>query len=859
MFKKVAILGLLLTYSTILFAADYCFPSANPPAGKKASDVKQYVVFAWDDNSYSGKRGTQYEDEPGGNYQNSSWVGGVVIEGGSPRPKPNVDNLTEGMIGVSWAAQTLSGHIVPTIQFWNDTVAYGIGDSVIYHDSVWIALIWTTKGAAPQIYPDSAKTWDKFWKFKKISPTGLTRTNPDGSPIHFTFNVISGLFVPTWPSDWQARESEYGFWVPNQDLDYPDGTPMNAKHTKIAIAWGREMQILTTKRGPDLQQNFIKEAFEAAIKSGHEIGNHTIDHMESNSPLPNNEKGFGRWDGEGFDTDPNDVMPWGETIDEGKYFGQKPGASAQTMGWKMFAGRYISKKAWKGAVEIGEVELEKNLGISVSKGNCYSFRAPRLEVSSGLYYALKELGYQYDCGLEEGYEHNVNGTNQLWPYTLDNNSPNVTYQRMVGEYITMDSMPSGLWEMPSNVIVVPKEIQKAVYDNHFKIVSAAPDGGDIETFDSWVESGAKITAYDFNIWILWGITEKNWLTTMKYNVEQRLANNKAPLHYGVHTDYYTPIYDNATLMSKFNKASYGLNITEGWNTWEDRISATEEFVDWALTKDCYFISGHELIEEIKKMQKDEKFGAEGEIDALTWNFIKNDKLNSTASKETCPGNIDAVKLSVDAAKGDEFPYAGFGAYESAGFFEGMTHIALTYKTTAALTLRLTLKNDQPWEVTLGNIGPETKSGRIPLSAFHYNQYDEVGANKSMNTSDIVGIEVQLLTPAAKKEDHTLTIKDLLVYGAKEASVYIKNSPVNQFKQNIAIQAFTHNTLSLNVKNDGKYSISIMTANGKIVKSFINSKFKAGMNNLSFENFSSGVYLINIHNKSFNVTIKSFVM
>jgi len=52
--------------------------------------------------------------------------------------------------------------------------------------------------------------------------------------------------------------------------------------------------------------------------------------------------GFGKWNNDGFDFTEKDMTLWGIEYDEAAEFGQKPGASAQTMGWIMYASR--SKK-----------------------------------------------------------------------------------------------------------------------------------------------------------------------------------------------------------------------------------------------------------------------------------------------------------------------------------------------------------------------------------------------------------------------------------------------------------------------------------------------------------------------------------
>jgi hypothetical protein len=840
-----------------MLSADYLFPSANPPGGKKAANVKQYVVFTWDDNGYSGKKGTQYEATPGATYAASSWVGGVVNEGGWMGPKPNTLNLQEGDMGVTWGAITLAGHTATKYLKWNATAQYSANkDTVIYNDSIWFAAFWPPVGAKPAMY-DTAKvtSWERYWKLVSPVSKELTRKNPDGSPLHFTFNIITGLLVPVWPVEWTSRESKLGYWVPT-DKDYPSGQPL---HTKIAVAWGREQEIRKAEGGEIFQEGYLQESFAEAIGYGHEIGNHTIDHMESNSPLPNTDKGFGAWGGEGFDATPNDTMPWGEVIDEAAMYGQKIGASAQTMGWKINSGKYISKTAWKGAISVGEQQLSDYLGISRAKNNCFGFRAPRLEAGSGLFYALKELGYQYDCGLEEGYEPDMDGTNAPWPYTTDNGSPSTAYAHGIGEQAYLDSMPAGVWELPSDAIIVPPEIRQAVYDNYKQIATAAPDGGEAMSFEDWVSGGAKISAYDFNLWVLWGMTKANWLTTMKWNLDQRLAHNKAPFHYAAHTDYYTPIYDNATLLNDFNKSSYGLNVSKGWNTWLDRKNATAEFVDYAISKGCFFVSAHELIEAIKEMGKGEVFGRPANMESAKWEFYSGSTPASTATQASFTGDILNASVSMPGASGENPPVAGYRVAQSTGYFSGMTHVSLTYQTSAPLTLRLVLANDNPWEVTLNNIGPEVESGKIPLSAFHYNMYDTEGKNAAVNPDDIEDIEIEFIHGSPQARTQKLSVKNLILWGAKGATPMAVKPRAALAAQGIDVRGLTRSQLSLRLERAGNYSVEVVAPNGRLVASFDNAQLKAGENCLKLNNITSGMYFVNIRNGAAKMSIRRIVM
>ncbi len=83
------------------FSSDYSFPSANPPAGKSPADVEQYVSFIWDDNGYTGSRGTLYEWRSGDiPYNESSFVGEQFASGDQLR-------IQEGEMGLSWAKEVL--------------------------------------------------------------------------------------------------------------------------------------------------------------------------------------------------------------------------------------------------------------------------------------------------------------------------------------------------------------------------------------------------------------------------------------------------------------------------------------------------------------------------------------------------------------------------------------------------------------------------------------------------------------------------------------------------------------------------------------------------------------------------------
>ena len=72
-----------IALSTMVFsviAQDYMFPSSNPPANLKPSDVEQYVCLMWDDIAYSGRKGTPYETATGQAWSEISRVEGDTYQ-----------------------------------------------------------------------------------------------------------------------------------------------------------------------------------------------------------------------------------------------------------------------------------------------------------------------------------------------------------------------------------------------------------------------------------------------------------------------------------------------------------------------------------------------------------------------------------------------------------------------------------------------------------------------------------------------------------------------------------------------------------------------------------------------------------
>jgi hypothetical protein len=211
-------------------------------------------------------------------------------------------------------------------------------------------------------------------------------------------------------------------------------------------------------------------------------------------------------------------------------------------------------------------------GIGAMASQIRGFRTPFLEYNDATLAVVKDLGFHYDCSIEDGYQDDHDGSNYMWPYTLDNGSPGHAVLVEWGQRDPIGDHP-GLWELPDHPVIVPPDAACAQY--------GVPSGlrARLQARQSWfdVDSG-KITGFDYNLWVSFSMTKAEFLATLKYTLDQRLAGNRAPFMFGAHTDYYSSKYTavpNATL--------------------QERQDAIEEFLDYALSKQMVRVKSNQEI------------------------------------------------------------------------------------------------------------------------------------------------------------------------------------------------------------------------------------------------------------------------
>lgn len=208
-------------------------------------------------------------------------------------------------------------------------------------------------------------------------------------------------------------------------------------------------------------------------------------------------------------------------------------------------------------------EEDGDYGIGISRAELPGFRTPFLDYNNNTFLAVKELGFRYDCTIEEGFQEDQDGTNFFWPYRLDAGSPGNTFTSEQGETPLIDPVKD-VWEVPSYALIAPDDenCRKYGIEKGFraKLEKLQP-----EYFSA---KDGKITGLDYNCLVEFEMNKAEFLATLKYSFDLRVQGNRAPFPFGAHSDVYATGYDICP------------NITI-----EERREAIEEFFNYVLTYD----------------------------------------------------------------------------------------------------------------------------------------------------------------------------------------------------------------------------------------------------------------------------------
>jgi len=280
--------------------------------------------------------------------------------------------------------------------------------------------------------------------------------------------------------------------------------------------------------------SLVKWSHNYAYRLGHEMGNHTHSHLTG---------------------------------------GNGPTLSASA--WEAEIKKCSDRLTLPAPAEADSLSLFDDVakGAGVAQKDIVGFRAPYLRYGNGMFQALKSRGMTYDCSIEEGLDPSQDGTNFYWPYTLDHMSPGHRY--MVDEAGTKEDSyfkaeHPELWELPCYAVIAPKDEDCEKYgipkgfrkklENHFKTLGKP---------GSFSAENGKLTGLDYNLYYFqeFNLSKAEALAVLKNTLDLRMKGNRCPLLLGVHSQYYTSVWN-----------SNAPNCSDA----KDRQAIIEEFVAYAL-------------------------------------------------------------------------------------------------------------------------------------------------------------------------------------------------------------------------------------------------------------------------------------
>lgn len=210
----------------------------------------------------------------------------------------------------------------------------------------------------------------------------------------------------------------------------------------------------------------------------------------------------------------------------------------------------------------------------IPKAAILGIRAPYLAYNAAMFEVSVNQGRLYDTSIEEGWQPDQDGTNYLWPYTLDDGSPGdaVPYVGRQGSRIA--SYP-GLWEIAVHAFRVPSDDECARYGVTPGLRERIRDHM-LKKFNyQWDPALGKITGLDWNCLEQAGLSGPEFFAILKFTLDLRLAGNRAPLMICGHSALYPA--------SK-----------------PDRRQALADFVAYALSKpEVRFVPGAKVIEWLR--------------------------------------------------------------------------------------------------------------------------------------------------------------------------------------------------------------------------------------------------------------------
>jgi hypothetical protein len=168
--------------------------------------------------------------------------------------------------------------------------------------------------------------------------------------------------------------------------------------------------------------------------------------------------------------------------------------------------------------------------------------------------------------VEEGFADGVHAGNMPWPYRV---AP--------GYGGGGPAADAELWELPVYALVVPPDEECERYGVRPGLRARL---GKMQSY--FKPADGKITGFDWNLWVAFGMSGPEVVATYKYSLDRRLAGNRAPLTFGTHTDIYSEQYTPPITGSTAEERRRALAEILGWTLGhaEVRVVTARQLLDW---------------------------------------------------------------------------------------------------------------------------------------------------------------------------------------------------------------------------------------------------------------------------------------
>jgi MYXO-CTERM domain-containing protein len=324
-----------------------------------------------------------------------------------------------------------------------------------------------------------------------------------------------------------------------------DGAPIGATfyYTTIYLSDSSET-VIGGKPGED-SQGRNRAAWKTAFENGHEAADHTVNHFN----------------GGVVNIDPDDCC--------------RP--------------RNWSVSDWTAEIKAAKDKLiDPTTGIGATANDVIGFRTPFLGYNDNVFKSLTDQGFAYDTTIPNCFADDEDATKCSWPYSLDTGSPdNEVLAKKFSSYADSgaDFQPPwtfpkvtnhpGLWELPPTTLVVPPDSEAAKYQFTAGLrnrVLTNPGKARLPYPSIYEKSTGKLAGLDYSILIDAALDPKEMAAILKYNLDQHITGNRAPIVFIAHSHLYaySSPDDNPDTPSKSVRDARWAGLTD--------------FITYALTK-----------------------------------------------------------------------------------------------------------------------------------------------------------------------------------------------------------------------------------------------------------------------------------